>query len=158
MEVSAQYHPLPWLELNTDLAWSKARYQGDAATFANFDLDGPWIANAPSFIGSFGVLVDDIGPWFGGLQWRRLGPYPVSDGDEFPEDKGYSEFNLDVGYKLNHGLKLQVSVFNLLNEKADAAAYYYTSRLPGEPLDGVTDMQVHPLEPRSAKLTVTKTF
>ena len=158
VEVSAQYHPLPWLELNTDLAWSKARYQGDAATFANFDLDGPWIANAPSFIGSFGVLVDDIGPWFGGLQWRRLGPYPVSDGDEFPEDKGYSEFNLDVGYKLNHGLKLQVSVFNLLNEKADAAAYYYTSRLPGEPLDGVTDMQVHPLEPRSAKLTVTKTF
>ena len=158
VELSAQYHPLPWLELNTDMAFSKARYQGDAASFANFGLDGPWIANAPSFIGSFGILVDNLGPWFGGLQWRRLGPYPVSDGDQFPEDKGYSEFNLDVGYKLNSGLKLQVGVYNLLNEKADAAAYYYTSRLPGEPADGITGLQVHPLEPISARFTVTKTF
>ncbi|HEY5411786.1 MAG TPA: TonB-dependent receptor [Caulobacteraceae bacterium] len=158
IEISAQYHPLPWIELNTDLAFSRARYQGTAATFAAFDLDGPFIANAPSFIGSLGVLVDNLGPWFGGLQWRRLGPFPVADGDQFPEDKGYSQFNLDAGYKLGGGLKLQVSVYNLLNEKANAAAYDYTSRLPGEPLGGIAGLQVHALEPRSARFTVTKAF
>ena len=155
VEISAQYHPTPWLELNTDLAFSKARYQGDLASFG---LDGPYISNAPSFIGSFGVLVDNLGPWYGGLQWRRLGAYPISDGDRSPEDKGYSEVNLDVGYKVTPKLKLQVSIFNLLNSKANAAAFYYTARLPGEPLEGVTDYQVHPLEPISARFTVTKTF
>ena len=155
IEISAQYHPTPWLELNTDLAFSKARYQGD---LASFDLDGPFIANAPSFIGSFGVLVDNLGPWYGGLQWRRLGAYPISDGDQFPQDKGYSEVNLDVGYKVNAGLKLQVSIFNLLDTKANAAAFYYAARLPGEPADGVNDYQVHPLEPISARFTVTKSF
>ncbi len=155
IELSAQYHPTPWLELNTDLAFSKARYQGD---LTDFGLDGPYISNAPSFIGSFGVLVDNLGPWFGGLQWRRLGAYPISDGDRLPEDKGYSEVNLDVGYKVSPTFKLQVSVFNLLNSKANAAAFYYTARLPGEPSDGIQDDQVHPLEPISARFTLTKTF
>ena len=158
VEVSAQYRPFPWIELNTDLTFSRARYQGSAALFAAFGLDGPWIANSPSFIGSFGVLVDNLGPWFGGLQWRRLGPYPLSDGDQYPQDKGYSEFNLDVGYKVNDRLKLQIGIYNLLNEKANASAYDYTTRLPGEPLDGVTDYQVHPIEPISAQFTITKGF
>ena len=155
IEVSAQYRPTPWLELNTDLAFSKARYQGDLTAFG---LDGPYISNAPSFIGSFGVLVDNLGPWFGGLQWRKLGAYPISDGDRLPEDKGYSEVNLDVGYKITPKLKLQITVFNLLNSKANASAFYYTARLPGEPVDGVTDYQVHPIEPTSARFTVTKLF
>jgi len=54
----------------------------------------------PRFIGSCGVLVDNLGPWFGSLQWRKLGRYPISDGDQGPQDAGYSEFNLDAGYKL----------------------------------------------------------
>ena len=152
VELSAEYRPLRWIELNTDLAWSKARYRGDLAAFG---LDGPYIANAPKFIGSFGVLIDNIGPWFGGLQWRKLGAYPISDGDRFPEDPGYSEFNLDAGYKINEHLKVQLSVYNLFNTHANSSAYYYTSRLPGEPADGVTGLQFHPLEPISAVLKVT---
>jgi outer membrane receptor protein involved in Fe transport len=158
VEVSAQYRPFRFIELNSDITFSKARYQGTPAEFAAFGLDGPWIANAPSFIGSFGVLVDNLGPWFGGLQWRRLGSYPLSDGDQFPQDKGYSEVNLDVGYKVTDRLKLQVGIYNLFNEKANASAYYYTGRLPGEPPEGVTDFQVHPLEPISARFTVTANF
>jgi outer membrane receptor protein involved in Fe transport len=158
IELSGEYHPFSWIEMNADLAFSKARYRADAQTLANFGLDGPFIANAPSFIGSFGILVDNLGPWFGGLQWRDLGKYPISDGDEFPQDKGYSEINVDVGYKINPKLKVQLSVFNLLNTKADAAAYFYTSRLPGEPADGVAGFQVHPLEPISAVFKVTALF
>lgn len=152
IELSAEYRPARWIELNTDLAFSKARYQGD---LASFDLDGPYIANAPTFIGSFGVLIDNLGPWFGGLQWRKLGPYPISDGDEYPQDPGYSEFNLDAGYKVNAHLKIQLSAYNLFNSHANSSAYYYTTRLPGEPLDGVTGLQAHPLEPISGVLKVT---
>ena len=152
IELSGQYRPLRWIELNTDLALSKARYRGDLSAFG---LNGPYIANAPSFIGSFGVLIDNLGPWFGGLQWRKLGAYPINDGAKYPEDTGYSELNLDAGYKINAHLKVQLSIYNLFNTRADSSAYYYTSRLPGEPAEGVTGIQVHPLEPISGVLKVT---
>jgi hypothetical protein len=165
VELSAQYHPFPWLELNSDLAFSRARYLASPETLAQFGLAGPFIANAPTFIGSFGVLVDNLGPWFGGLQWRDLGPYPISDGSEFPRDKGYSEVNLDLGYKLSPALKLQLGVFNLLNSHADAAAYFYQGRATPAEAAPVCDNaqpescdQVHPLEPRSARITVTASF
>jgi outer membrane receptor protein involved in Fe transport len=158
IELSGEYKPFRWMELNADLAFSKARYHTDAATLANFGLDGPFIANAPSFIGSFGVLVDNLGPWFGGLQWRCLGKYPVADGQELPQDKGYSEFNVDVGYKFNAHLKAQLTVFNLTNTKANAAAYFYAARLPGEPAEGIEGLQVHPIEPISAVAKVTYAF
>ena len=156
VEVSAQYHPFHWLELNTDLAFSRPRYRGD--NLAAFGLAGPYIADAPNFIYSAGILVDDLGPWSGSLQWRRLGTHHLSDGDAFPTDKGYSEFNLDVGYAFPHGWKLQIGVFNLFDSKDEAADYYYTSRLPGEPAEGVTGFQIHPLEPRSARFSIIKTL
>ncbi|MBO0748988.1 MAG: TonB-dependent receptor, partial [Porphyrobacter sp.] len=156
IEFSGQYHPLRWLELNADLAFSHPRYR--VADLAAYGLNGPFIADAPNFIYSAGILVDNLGPWSGGLQWRRLGTHSLSDGDEFPQDKGYSEFNLDVSYALPHGWKLGASVFNIFNSKDDAADYYYTTRLPGEPAEGVTDFQIHPLEPRSTRFSLTKTF
>ena len=105
------------------------------------------------------VLVDNLGPWFGGLQWRDLGPYPVTDGPQNPQDKGYSEVNVDLGYKVTAKFKVQLSVYNLLNDHADAAAYYYTSRLtPGLSSPEVTGLQVHPLEPISGRLEATYLF
>jgi outer membrane receptor protein involved in Fe transport len=158
VEAGAQYRPWPFLELNGDVTFARARYQGTPAELADFGLNGPYIANSPSFIGSFGVLLDNLGPWFGGVQVRWLGSYPVSDGDKNPQDPGYKEVNLDIGYKLTQHVKLQASVFNLFNSKANASAYSYASRLPGEPIEGVTDMQVHPLEPISARFTATMSF
>ena len=165
VEVSAQVRPVHWLELNTDLAWSRARYRASAATLAAFDLDGPFIANAPSFIGSFGVLVNDLGPWFGGLQWRRLGAYPVSDGDKDPQDKGYSEVNLNIGYIFTAHMKAELEAFNLLDSHANSSAYFYQTRIaPNGPspdcdtAQPASCFQVHPEEPRSARLTLTYSF
>jgi len=157
VEISGQYRPFSWIELNTDLAFTHERYVGSAATLAAFGLGGSFIANSPTFIGSFGVLVDNLGPWFGGLQWRDLGPYPVADGLQNPQDPGYSELNIDVGYKVSDRLKLQLSIYNALNSHANASAYDYTSRLVvGGP--EVTGLQVHPLEPVSARLAITALF
>ena len=158
VEISGEYRPFHWIEFNADLAFSRARYHASAATLADFGLGGPYIASAPAFIGSFGILVSDLGPWFGGLQWRKLGAFPISDGDKNPQDKGYSEINLDVGYTFTDRLKGQLTIFNLTNTKANSAAYAYAARLPGEPADGVNDFQVHPLEPLSAVAKVTYLF
>jgi outer membrane receptor protein involved in Fe transport len=156
VEISGQYHPFHWLEVNADLAFTKPRYH--TANLAAYGLAGPYIADAPNFIYSAGILVDDLGPWSGSVLWRRLGTHHLSDGDAYPTDKGYSEVNLNVGYALPRGWRLGVGIFNLLNSHDEAADYYYTSRLPGEPAEGVTDFQVHPLEARSARFSVSKTL
>jgi outer membrane receptor protein involved in Fe transport len=165
VEFSAQYRPVHWLELNTDLAWSQARYRASPATLALFDLGGTYIANAPSFIGSFGILVNDLGPWFGGLQWRKLGAYPISDGDKDPQDKGYSEINLNVGYAFTEHLKAELEVFNLMDARANSSAYFYQTRIaPGGPTPDCdtaapsTCFQIHPEEPRAARFTLTYSF
>jgi hypothetical protein len=42
-----------------------------------------------------------------------------------------------------------------LNFDADLSIdYYYTSRLPGEPLAGVEDLHFHPALPRTARLAL----
>ncbi len=156
IEFSVEYRPTRWLEFNSDLAFAKARYR--TSNIAAYGLAQPFIAEAPKFTGSFGVLVNHLGPWSGGLQWRRLGPYPLIDGQKLPESHGYSEFNLDLAYELPHGWKLGATVSNLLNTHDYAAEYYYTTRLPGEPAGGVADFQVHPLEPCAARFTLTKEF
>jgi hypothetical protein len=156
IEVSGQYHPFRWLELNADLAFAKPRYHTD--DLAAYRLAEPFIADAPNFIYSAGILVDKVGPWSGSLIWRRLGTHHLQDGQSYPLDKGYSEFNFNVGYSAPLGWKLGVGIFNLLNSHDEAADYYYTGRLQGEPTAGIADFQVHPLEPRSARFSVTKVF
>lgn len=155
IELSGKYRPLPWLEANADLTFSKARYRGDLAAFG---FAQPYIANAPVSIASFGLLVDGLGRWSGGLQVRRLGPFALNDGTRDPRSPGFAEANFDVGYKLDEHWSLSASVYNLTNSRANAGSFYYVSRLTGEPLAGVADHQDHPLEPISGRFTVTATF
>ena len=159
VELSAQYRPYPWIELNTDLAATKARFAtGDPASYG---LGGLYIANAPDFIGSFGVLVDGVGPWYGGLQWRILGAYPLNP-DNLVRSPGYSEVNADIGYKIDAKTKVELSIYNLFNQHSDAFEYDYVTRLQGEPFGGMTnerdDVQFHPIEPISARLMLTRGF
>ena len=49
-------------------------------------------------------------------------------------------------------------VFNVLNSRVSDIDDYYTSRLPGEPLDGVNDIHTHPMQPRTARLSVLFAF
>jgi len=171
IEFSAEYRPVRWLELNTDLSFAHARFTNVSLTdlMNNFGDDGFYIPNAPTFIGSFGAIVDNLGPWYGGLQVRSLGAIPlVSDNSE--RDAGYTETNINIGYRFSKRLKAQVDIFNAFDVKANAGAYYYTTRLASEPpigacvpgypcpFTGVADHQDHPLEPISARLTVTTLF
>ena len=159
IEVSAQYRPYTWIELNTDLAVTKARFA--TGVLSSYGLNGDYIANAPNFIGSFGIIVDHAGPCYGGLQLRILGAYPLNP-DNVVRGQGYSEVNIDVGYKITPHTKVQLSIYNVFNQRADAFDYDYVTRLPGEPAGGVTDerkdLQFHPLEPVSARLMLTQSF
>ena len=153
VELSAQYHPFNWLELNADVNFTHTRYfTGDIAFYG---LQGLRIAASPGFIGSFGAIADR-GPWFGGAELRWLGGYPLVEDASF-SSKGYKDVNVDAGYRFNERLKVQLDIFNLFDSHAYAAQYAYQYQVAPNraPQTGPT---FHPLEPISAKLTLTATF
>jgi outer membrane receptor protein involved in Fe transport len=94
---------------------------------------------------------------------RILGPYPLTDGPADPRGSGYTETNVDIGYKFTDTLKLQMSIFNLFNQKAYASEFYYATNINVAEVAkhgtaGVNDYQIHPLEPISARFTLTCMF
>ena len=66
---------------------------------------------------------------------------------------------LDVSHTTSGwSLRLRFDVFNIFDRKADDITYYYRSRLPGEPANGVNDIHSHPVERRSLRLAMLFKF
>ena len=58
-----------------------------------------------------------------------------------------SLFDAQVGYQVGAEPEAAcLDVFNLFNQQTNDITYYYESRLPGEPPEGVADTHVHPGE------------
>jgi hypothetical protein len=51
-----------------------------------------------------------------------------------------------------------VDLFNLFNSRDHDVDYFYASRLPGEPAEGVEDKHFHVFQPRSARLSLRYSF
>lgn len=67
-------------------------------------------------------------------------------------------FNAQATYELDPKTRLRFDVFNLFDSKTNDIAYYYTSRLPGEPAGGAADVHFHPMESRSFRLGLIYNF
>ncbi len=150
VEWNNHYVAKPWLLFDADLSWSKARYSDDAP-------EGNYIPGAIETVGTFGVSIDSIGPWSGQFQLRYFGPRALIE-DNSVRSHSTTLAYLRVGYVLTPATKLSLDIFNLFNRKGSDIDYYYTSRLPGEPVDGVNDVHFHPVEPRTVRLNMTYRF
>jgi hypothetical protein len=153
-EVSARARPFDWLEISGEFNVTHSRYT--TSDPAQYGFSGMHIPNAPAYIGSFGALVDNLDPWFGGAELRWLGPYPLL-ADNSLRSPGYQEVNLTVGYRISPKIRLQLGIFNLFNSHANASQYAYEYQVSPQaaPETGAT---FHPLEPLSARLTLTVLF
>ncbi len=87
---------------------------------------------------------------FGSLRLRHFGSYPLIE-DNSIRARATTLVNAEAGY-LFSGIRLQVSVLNLLDAKDYDIQYYYTSRLQGEPAAGIDDVHFHPVEPRQVRV------
>ena len=75
--------------------------------------------------------------------------------DNSVRSRATSLVNLEAGYTLTKQLRIAVDVFNLLDAPDNDIEYFYTSRLPGEPLSGVADIHFHPALKRTARVSVS---
>jgi hypothetical protein len=150
VEWTNQYQALPWMRLDLDAAYTKAR-------FTDFDPAGNFIPGAPAWVVAGGVTFGGETGWFGTLRGRYFGPRPLVE-DDSVRSQASLIFNARAGYRFDNGLKLQLDVLNLFNAKTNQIEYYYLSRLPGEPIGGVADRHVHPAEPLAVRLTLAGRF
>jgi len=150
VEWTNQYQILPWMRLDLDVAYTRAR-------FTDFDPAGHFIPGAPAWVAAGGVTFGGEDGWFGALRGRYFGPRPLIE-DDSVHSQASLIFNARAGYKFDNGLRLQLDVLNLFNAKTNQIEYYYLSRLPGEPIGGVADRHVHPAEPLAVRLTLAGRF
>ncbi|WP_230537506.1 TonB-dependent receptor [Janthinobacterium sp. FW305-129] len=152
IEWNNHYVAAPWLQFDLDLAASRSR-----SRYTQNDTAGNFIPGAIGKVASFGVTVTDRGPWSGALQLRYFGPRPLIE-DNSVRSASTTLAYARLAYQLNRKTRLSLDVFNLFNKRASDIDYYYASRLPGEGADGVNDRHFHPVEPRSARLTLVYLF
>jgi hypothetical protein len=150
VELNATYLPFSRVEIYASIAATHARY-------TDYDPAGNYIPDAPQAIGSLGVYLRPFRGWSGGLQFRYFGAHPLVEDNSVRSD-GDQEWNLDVKYALASGWNFGLGIFNIFNQAYNAADYYYTDRLPGDPAAGVAGVHIHPLEPRSVRATLSKLF
>jgi outer membrane receptor protein involved in Fe transport len=150
VELSHDYTPVPWLTIDADLAYARARYR-DAA------MAGQYIPGSVEGVASLALSIDRIGAWSGALQWRYFGPRPLTE-DNRVRSKASANVNGRIGYRMSSRLQLTVECFNLTNRRDTAIDYAYQSRLPGEAAQGQFDVHFHPMESRSLRIGLSARF
>ncbi len=81
-----------------------------------------------------------------------------ADEDNTVRSNAQAIFDAQIGYEIARNTTLRLDVFNLFNRDVNDITYFYQSRLPGEPPEGVADVHFHPGEERSFRLSLTYRF
>lgn len=148
----------PWspLALDADVSFARAR-------FHNADGSATRIPGALERVVAGGVAWNPGGGGaegrgaFGAIRVRHLGGYPLVESGAVRAGTS-TLVNGDLGYQITSGARLQATVLNVLDARADDIQYYYTSRLRGETADGVEDVHAHPVEPRQVRVALEWRF
>ncbi len=149
-EVANYYKLSNWLTVDADFAFARAR-------FRDADPTGNRIPGAVEGVASVAVAVDNLGPWFGAAQLRYFGPRPLIE-DNSARSKSTTTLNGRIGYRISPKVRVELDGFNLTDRRASGIDYYYTSRLAGEPTEGVDGIHFHPVESRSFRLSFVMNF
>jgi len=138
-----------WLAVDADFAWTEARFSDTAP-------EGSYIPGAAARTANLGLTVDRLGPWYGALRWRAIGPRPLIE-DASVRSQTSQLLNLRVGYRLAARTQIACDVYNLLDRRANDIEYWYSSQLAGEAAS-VDDRHIHPAEPRTLRVTLTHRY
>ncbi len=139
-----------WLTVDGDLAFSRPR-------FTDANPAGEHIPGAPDRVISAGVTMEPRQPVLGSLRVRHFGPRPLVE-DASVKSRSTTLWNGEIGYRVSPNARFVVEIFNIFNASISDIDYFYTSRLPGEPVEGVDDVHTHPALPRSVRLGAHLSF
>lgn len=142
--------------LELDGALSRARFRGLAP-----EGEGNFIDNAVERVVAAGVTYTE-GPLTASLRLRYLGPRALNTLNTV-RSRATTLLNFGARYAVNRHLTLHLDVFNIAGSRGNDIEYYYASCTAGEVASGacnggIGDRHVHPMEPRSARVSARWTF
>jgi hypothetical protein len=140
----------PWLTAEADVSFSRAR-------FTDEDPIGNLIPGALDRVVSGGITVEPKRRIFGSLRLRHFGPRPLIENGTIASHST-TIWNGEVGLNLSDRTRLTFEGYNLLNSQVADIDYFYASRLPGEPAEGIDDIHTHPSIPRTGRVSLHVTF
>lgn len=158
IEIANYYRVNDWLILDLDLAFTHAEF---------LDVGADEIPNSVGRVITAGATVDFPVGLFGALRLRHFGDSPLTE-DGMIEAGSTTVVNLRGGYRFGKHLELTLDVFNLLGSSDPDISYFYESCIAGDPAalcgaglaerDGVSDVHLHPVEPRALRASLTYRF
>ena len=148
IEFANFYRATPWLTLDADVSFTHARYRAGALADR--------IANSIGTVVTAGLVVGRTTGPFASVRLRSFGTQPLTEDNSVIQPTS-TTLNARIGWK-NRDWEFALNVLNALDRRSDDIAYFYTSRLQGEPAAGLDDTHVHPAEPRTLRLSVTRRF
>jgi hypothetical protein len=150
LEWSTYARVRPWLVVEADLAFTKARFTDDNPA-------GGQIPGALDRVISAGVIVDPRRLLSSGLRVRHFGSRPLIE-DGSVKSKPTTLWNGELGYRVARRARIVLEAFNLFGAEVSDIDYFYFSRLDGEPDAGIQDVHTHPAWPRTARLALQLSF
>ena len=141
--------------------WINDKFSLDLETsFTHSRLDindkNNYIEGAVPVVASTGLNWHISEQWQSSIRVRHIGKRTLTD-DGDKRSNPLTVVNSAISYKQTHW-KIDLELLNLFNSTDHDIDYYYASRLPGEPAQGVEDNHFHPIEPRTARLSISLLF
>jgi hypothetical protein len=149
VELTAYYRLNQAFTFDMEYAWTHAR-------FADTNPDGRYIPGAVRDVLQAGVSFSSNAGWFGALRGRYFGGRPLIEDNSVRSDSSFL-VNARLGREMGDWV-VKADLLNLLDSSDHDITYLYSSRLEGEPLDGVEDTHFHVLEPRTLRLSISRSF
>ena len=148
IEVSAYYWISHHLTTDIEAAWTKARFS-DSVEGEGRHIDGtvPGVVSAGL---TYYQRSNQLGFSYT-LRGRYLSSRTVESFDEISPPSTFL-INAQIAYR-QPTWDVTLEVLNALDSDDHDIDYFYASRLPGEPEEGIEDLHYHPVEPRNVRLT-----
>ncbi len=126
------------------------------STFSDEDPTGNNIPGSIPLVISGGITANTDSGWLATARLRYFGKYPLIEDGGVKSDGSFL-VNLRAGREWGP-FGVFLDVFDLLDSSDHDVDYFYASRLPGDPAEGVEDIHYHVFQPRSVRASLRYSF
>lgn len=146
-EITAYLKPVRWLAIDAVYATNHARF-----------VDAPGADRIPNALEGAGELglATIFGRFNAAVRVRYLGPHPLIE-DDSVRSPATTVVNLRAARRFGP-VEVTAELLNIFDTARADADYYYASRLPGEPVDGIEGIHSRTVEPRMLRIGATITL